>query len=359
MAGSQPIPPRKDAAGDQHYHPASSSLATSFRSGSLFANEIIASDIAECSDGDVSEDGGPYDEPGSEIGSRNGDEGPVLYKQLQGVAYGVRRPSMLPERGPEGAVLNKAERMQSLDAERSLLRDNHILPPKHSDAEKEPGPLSRLYRRLFSTKVRSALGDEEVPRFVVSQPSEASPLLSDAARAGQNPEDLNEQWDSAVASGKIKTTWQREAQTIAVYSRSLIVTFLLQYSINIASIFAVGRIGKIELGAVTCEIWPPPPPRRYPTFSFISVCLPIAIELTGKTMSHSGLNDGKHRLLRADARASDELRHAVRASLWVRAQASRGATAPADDVLPMATHATHRRGVLLCGFYPEADSARA
>lgn len=272
MAGSQPIPPRKDAAGDQHYHPASSSLATSFRSGSLFANEIIASDIAECSDDDVSEDGGPYDEPGSEIGSRNGDEGPVLYKQLQGVAYGVRRPSMLPERGPEGAVLNKAERMQSLDAERSLLRDNHILPPKHSDAEKEPGPLSRLYRRLFSTKVRSALGDEEVPRFVVSQPSEASPLLSDAARAGQNPEDLNEQWDSAVASGKIKTTWQREAQTIAVYSRSLIVTFLLQYSINIASIFAVGRIGKIELGAVTCEIWPPPPPSL--SDLLIHQCLP-------------------------------------------------------------------------------------
>ncbi len=54
-----------------------------------------------------------------------------------------------------------------------------------------------------------------------------------------------------MAAGQIKTTWQREAKTLAVYSRSLIVTFLLQYSINVASIFAVGRIGKLELGAVS------------------------------------------------------------------------------------------------------------
>lgn len=272
MAGSQPIPPRNAAAaGDHHHHPASPSLlATSFRSGSPFANEILASDIAECTGDDVSEGDGSGNASqddrffgASDAGSQIG--GPVLYKQPQGVAYGVRRPSMLPERGPEAAtVLNKTERMQSLDAERSLLRDNHILPPKHgaAAAEKEPGPFSRLYKRLFSTKVRRGSGttaaDEEVgvPRVVVSRPSETSPLLAGTAAAvaaSGNPEDLNEQWESAVASGKIKTTWQREAKTIAVYSRSLIVTFLLQYSINIASIFAVGRIGKVELGAVTCE----------------------------------------------------------------------------------------------------------
>ena len=62
---------------------------------------------------------------------------------------------------------------------------------------------------------------------------------------------LNEQWEAAVSAGVIKTTWQREAKTITVYSRSLIVTFLLQYSISICSIFAVGKIGKLELGAVS------------------------------------------------------------------------------------------------------------
>jgi MATE family multidrug resistance protein len=70
-------------------------------------------------------------------------------------------------------------------------------------------------------------------------------------RPADGNEHLTEQWEAAVAEGKIKTTWQREAKTIAVYSRSLIVTFLLQYSISVASIFAVGRIGKLELGAVS------------------------------------------------------------------------------------------------------------
>ncbi len=255
MAGSQPIPPRKDAMWD---HPVSS-LATSFRSGSPYADEILARDIAECSEDDVVADDDSRYEFGSDAGSQSGGGGggPVLYKQPQGVAYGVRRPSILPDRnGGHDAMLNRAERMQSLDAERSLLRDNHILPPKHGIVESKPGPLSRLYRWLFSTKVRGAPRAEGVPGIVAGSPSESSPLLAGADRG---PQHLNEQWESAVASGKIKTTWQREAKTITVYSRSLIVTFLLQYSINIASVFAVGRIGKVELGAVTCEIPPSPP----------------------------------------------------------------------------------------------------
>ncbi|RYP56212.1 hypothetical protein DL771_011999 [Monosporascus sp. 5C6A] len=243
MAG-RPIPRKKDAARD---HPASS-LATSFRSGSPFANEILASDIAECSgDGDAADGDFRGGESGSDTGSQGGADCPVLYKQPQGVAYGVRRPSILPERVHE-VTLNEAERMQSLDAERSLLRDNHILPPKHG-GESGLSPFSRLYRRMFSTKVPKGAGShEEAPGGSVDPPSESTPLL---AGADETPGHLNEQWESAVASGKIKTTWQREAQTIAVYSRSLIVTFLLQYSINVASIFAVGRIGKVELGAVT------------------------------------------------------------------------------------------------------------
>ena len=277
MSGSTPIPPRKDGAREDHHHHhhpfAPSSLTTSFRSGSPFANEILASDIADCSEDDAGFDE-QHDAASlfSEAGSQAG--GPVLYKQPQGVAYGVRRPSVLPERGGGEAVLNPAEREQSLDAERSLLRDNHILPPKHGQEPsrgrgRNPTLFFGLYRRLFSTKIRKSDGsnvssdEEQAPAIRVTRPSETSPLLgaADAAVSGAtnaSPEDLNEQWQSAVASGKIKTTWQREAKTIAVYSRSLIVTFLLQYSINIASIFAVGRIGKLELGAVTREKRPLP-----------------------------------------------------------------------------------------------------
>merc|ERR1711881_108138 len=49
----------------------------------------------------------------------------------------------------------------------------------------------------------------------------------------------------------IHTTWQREAKVLAKYSRSLIVTFILQYSLTVASVFTVGHIGKVELGAVS------------------------------------------------------------------------------------------------------------
>ena len=284
MPDSTPIPPRKDGSREDHhlYYPAPSSLTTSFISGSPFANEILASDIADCSEDDADDQlHNDAQSLFSEADSQAG--GPVLYKQPQGVAYGIRRPSILPERGGAEAVLNPIERLQSLDAERSLLRDNHILPPKHGGEHvygprRKPGFFSGLYRRLFSTKIRSggsggaSPGGEQAPAVHVTRPSETSPLLDPVAaatavaNAGGSPEDINEQWESAVASGKIKTTWQREAQTIAVYSRSLIVTFLLQYSVNIASIFAVGRIGKLELGAVTCKEYPCP---TFPVLYFV------------------------------------------------------------------------------------------
>ncbi|KAI1492376.1 mate-domain-containing protein [Biscogniauxia mediterranea] len=236
MSSAKPIPPRETSGWN---------LASSFASGSPIAQEILARDIAEDSEEDVADDDF-LDEAGSDNSS---DGGPILYKQPSGVAYDYRRPSMLPEVVNE-PVLTREERKKSRDAERSLLRDNHLIPPKHAP-EKRPGFWSAVYRRLFSTKVRKSLEDEEVPRNTI-EPSECSPLL---AGANQPPtlgeEHLNAQWEAAVASGAIETTWQRETKTIAVYSRSLIVTFLLQYSINIASIFTVGRIGKIELGAVS------------------------------------------------------------------------------------------------------------
>jgi MATE family multidrug resistance protein len=54
----------------------------------------------------------------------------------------------------------------------------------------------------------------------------------------------------------LTTTWQRETKTVAVYSAPLIVTFFLQYSINVVAVLAAGRIGKLELGAVSCKFRP-------------------------------------------------------------------------------------------------------
>jgi MATE family multidrug resistance protein len=232
-------------------------LSSSFKSGSPLAERYLAQDIAACSD----------DEEGSDDVANDGPsehpEGPHFrFRRPSGVAYGGTRPVLGPQSGDvDEAGLSPLERKQSRNAERSLLRDNHILPPKHQAVGK-PRPdnfAARAYRWIFSTKIRRA--DEEGPGIVVQPPDERAPLLGGAAAAtGPVPEqpsspvsddDLDEQWIQAVAEGRIRTTWQREAKTLAEYSGPLVATFFLQYSINVASIFAVGRIGKLELGAVS------------------------------------------------------------------------------------------------------------
>ena len=127
-------------------------------------------------------------------------------------------------------------------------------PPKHPEPPQRSA-LSKLYRWLFSTKQPKKEVDEEAPQapFFTAEPSETSALLGNRAQESSRThhERLNRQWEAAVAAGKIKTTWQREAKTLWRYSSPLVVTFILQYSLTVASIFAVGHIGAIELGAVS------------------------------------------------------------------------------------------------------------
>jgi MATE family multidrug resistance protein len=147
------------------------------------------------------------------------------------------RPTVLPAvRLPEGSRLPKGGWEAVKNDERSLLRDNHVLPQRQSG----PGGLTRLFSRP------SARGDEPT---AVAAPTETSALLG-----GEEPHPeagIAKQWEEAVLSGRIQTTWQREAKTLGRYSRSLIVTFILQYSLTIASVFTVGHLGKVPLGAVS------------------------------------------------------------------------------------------------------------
>ena len=53
------------------------------------------------------------------------------------------------------------------------------------------------------------------------------------------------------AKGGPETTPQHEAKLIAQYSWPIVLAALLQYSIPVASVFTVGHLGKIELGAVS------------------------------------------------------------------------------------------------------------
>ena len=255
MASKLPIP--ANGATDEGQNLASS-FVTSFRSSSPLAQELVARDLAQCLDRE--DDGDAVDE--APCDSESEGESPTLYRRPSGVAYGSARPTLGPNALHE-PILTQEERSRSHDAERSLLRDNHILPPKHAAGGKK-SYFSELYGRIFSPRSPPRASDEESPTGRGGGLTETSPLLG-PDRPGATPghEHLNEQWEAAVAEGRIRTTWQREAKTIAVYSRSLIVTFLLQYSINVASIFAVGQIGKLELGAVS---------RKYPAPSSSSSC---------------------------------------------------------------------------------------
>ncbi len=142
------------------------------------------------------------------------------------------------------------------DEERSLLRDNHLIPPKYPRSGSE-GPFDRVRSRISISGLRKFKGtpDEE---SAMESPSERTVLLG-ASEGDPNqpyggfdsPKTIHKKWDEAVAAGKINTSWQREAKVLTKSSAPLILTFLLQYSLPVASIFTVGHIGKTELGAVS------------------------------------------------------------------------------------------------------------
>ncbi|EFY93500.1 hypothetical protein J3458_002075 [Metarhizium acridum] len=225
----------------------SSSAQQRFLSSSPLAGRFLAEDIAACSEDD-------YDDTAVEDHGEAERPSHLMYRRPSGVAYGGTRPVFNAQPIDE-PILTPMERRQSRHAERSLLRDNHVLPPKHGNQKQTQSFARRLYNRLFSTKLPREAVDEESSEY---PPTETSPLLnghregmgSDAG-SGSADDGLEQQWEEAIASGRLQTTWQRETKTIVAYSWPLIITFALQYSINVTSIFAVGRIGRVELGAVS------------------------------------------------------------------------------------------------------------
>ncbi|KAF3357248.1 hypothetical protein VdG1_05906 [Verticillium dahliae VDG1] len=145
MADGRPIPPKASS----REHPFSSSWTGGGSwIGTPRAEDIVARDLAE-----LSEDDDAMDNVIDSDTDLSADEGPTLYRRPSGVAYGTSRPVMNPQTNPESTpFLTRVEKKQSRDAERSLLRDNHVLPPKRPRGPGEPF-YRRTYRRLFSTKV--------------------------------------------------------------------------------------------------------------------------------------------------------------------------------------------------------------
>ena len=171
--------------------------------------------------------------------------------------------SSVPERSHLSASwkkhshLSKKERDAVRDDERSLLRDNNLLPSKHPRS-RSARPSDRLVPRLSFSGLRKVKSNPDEEVGFDSQPSERTALLGDLEGDPNQPyggldtpRTIYQKWDEAVAAGKISTSWRREAKVLTRTSAPLVLTFMLQYSLPVASIFAVGHIGKIELGAVS------------------------------------------------------------------------------------------------------------
>lgn len=129
-----------------------------------------------------------------------------------------------------------------------------IPPSEHRYEKKRPNLVARVFRRFLGTDLTTRNEDELIVPF---RPTENSPLLSSIvgqtipANANVVSEDTVE-WGDIAASGNVRAAWPQEAKAIALYTAPLVVTFILQYSVDVSSIIAAGRIGKIELGAVSC-----------------------------------------------------------------------------------------------------------
>ncbi|QIW95755.1 hypothetical protein AMS68_001273 [Peltaster fructicola] len=214
----------------------SRSLGSSWTETATISREAVERDFEDV-DEDNDNDSEDVDESDASLLSSSApahtNHVPSLYRRPSYVAAGRRRAPYLV-----GADrLSKEEWKQAIEEERSLLRDNNLIPPKHNESR------NSLFRVI------------SIPRSSVDvEASETAPLLSDRNQPYGGQADANtvsQKWDEAVREGKIHTSWQREAKVLVGYSLPLMATFLLQYSLTVASIFALGHLGTTELAAAS------------------------------------------------------------------------------------------------------------
>lgn len=251
MSGSRNSSPEPSESGADRRHsilsdflPGSLQLPPSFLATSPIVREILTRDIDECSFEDEAEPATP--DSGAELEAAAPE--PKLAFHPHGVAYGCGY-SMVTAQGLDKPVSNPREIEESLQAELDLLQDNDILPSKQLD-QPPRNALVRVYRRLFSTKIKDRRGSLFSDTAV-----ETTPLLTErSSEAPPTPQadEIYHCFEEAVASHAISTTWQREAKTLLQYATPLVFTFLMHYSVTIGSVLTVGRLGMVELAAVNC-----------------------------------------------------------------------------------------------------------
>ncbi|CAK40008.1 hypothetical protein CBS63078_729 [Aspergillus niger] len=207
-----------------------------YRSSSPLARTAIARDIEDYADDEGSmlttDDEASETSTIRAINSQPGTNPHSLAGSYQrpGFFTTVSHATVVPHR-PDNEGLTRRERERAIEDERNLLTDNRCI---------EPGVQK-------GGRMRRGSGVEA---------TETAALLGGQRRGSQyetveDQEEIDRKWEEAVTAGLIQTTWKREAQVIGKNAAPLVVTFLLQYSLTVASIFTLGHLGKKELGAVS------------------------------------------------------------------------------------------------------------
>jgi hypothetical protein len=211
------------------------------------------------------------------------------------------------------------EREQAIEDERELLTDNHFLDPATTDKRQR----------------RESHGPMEETTSLLRRGS-GGPSYN-----AVDAEDIDRKWEEAVMAGLIRTTWRREAIVIGKNAAPLVVTFLLQYSLTVASIFTLGHLGKKELGAVSLA------------------------SMTASITGYAGMDPAFFFVLGrwlnnfycSLPRLGDESGYSLCPSLWLWEEKARGIANAENGLLSMGYHYSNRLNLVLRRQDPAQDSA--
>lgn len=131
------------------------------------------------------------------------------------------------------------------------------------------------------------------------RPSETSALLNahgiddfrksidamDQRRYGTGEEGEN---SPLLKSSHVETTWKAETAVLARYSGPLIITYLLQYSFSLVTVFVAGRLGTKELGAASLATM---------TANITGLCIYEGLATSLDTLTSQAFGNGKKQLV--------------------------------------------------------------
>jgi multidrug resistance protein, MATE family len=94
--------------------------------------------------------------------------------------------------------------------------------------------------------------------------------------------------DTQLKLPDLETTWQAEVKLLFKYSPPLIVTYLLQYSFNVVTVFVAGRLGTHELGAASLASM---------TANVTGLCIYEGLATSLDTLTSQAYGNGKKELV--------------------------------------------------------------